>query len=156
MERQKRNEMVYAHNLIVSRNDGRRKTISTMVNDRQRLRTMKIINQQSTSFCLQMKRHCIRWCWSHVRALGPSREIVQENSHSATGKMNEYNDKASKSTQKWADDDCQQWQTTASNQHSVVFFHYLRSLATRLCKCHRRICSTRGTIDTESFACSCP
>ena len=143
--------MVYAHNLIISRNNGRRKTISTMVNDRQRLQTIEKTNQQSTSFCLQMKRHFVRWRWSHLRAPGPSREIVQGNSHSATGKTNEYHDKASKSTQKWLDNDRQQRQTTASNQQSTIFCRYFRWWETRLCKFHRRSCSTRGEIVLESL-----
>ena len=66
-----------------------------MVNERQRLRSTEKSNQQSTSFCLQMKRYVVRWCWYHFRAPGPSRAIVQENSHSATT-QNEYLSRQSK------------------------------------------------------------
>ena len=71
-------------------------------------------------------------------------------------KTTAYHDKVCKSTQKWADDDHQDRQTTVSNQQSTRLCQYFRSLATRLCKYYCRSCSTRGEILAESFACSCP
>ena len=122
MEKQKQNEMVCAQNLINSRNYGWRKPASTMVNERQRLRLMEMVNQQSTSFGPQMKRQFARWCRSHCRALDPSRDIVQENSHSAATKTNEYYDKTSNRPKSWLDNDRQQWQTAIDIQQSTKFY----------------------------------
>ena len=124
-----------------------------MVNERQRLQTIEKSNQLSIKRHYQFGWRSVRWRWSHFRAPGPSREIVQENSHSATTGTTTYHDKVCKRQQKWLDDDRQHRQTTASNQQSTKRHFYLRLLATRWCKCHYCSCSTRGDIVTESFAC---
>ena len=59
----------------------REKTTSTMVDDRQRLRTMDRINQQSTKQINHRKRWDLQWHWFHFRALDPSREIDAPFSH---------------------------------------------------------------------------
>ena len=141
MER-KQNEMVCAQNLINSRNYGWRKPASTMVNARQRLRLMEMVNQQSTSFDPQMKRQFTRWSRSPCRAPDPSRDIDVETLRSATTETTTYHDKVCKRRQKRADDDRQDRQTTASNEQSTNFYLYFRSLATRICECHCCICST--------------
>ena len=122
-----------------------------MVNDRQRLRTIEKSNRESTTIVNHQKRSWLRWRWSHVRAPGTFQETNAFVSRTTTTKTNEYYDKASKSTQNCLDDDHQQRQTGQSNQQSTRNWHYLRWWDTRLGKCHRRICSTRGAIDAQSL-----
>ena len=98
----------------------REKTTSTMVNDRQRLRMMTMGNQESTSYWHYLRSWTLRWRWSHVHALDPSRETDVPVSHTTTTKTNKYHDKACKSTQKRVDDDRQHRQTTANNQQSTI------------------------------------
>ena len=127
MEIQKQNEVVRTYILIISGSDGREK--KQIDDGEQTAATLDKREEQSTIYMLfsHLKRHFVCWCWSYFRAPGPCREIVQENSHSATTKTNEYHNKASKSTQKRADDDRQHRQTTASNQQSTSFWRYFRS-----------------------------
>ena len=123
-----------------------------MVNERQRLRMMETANQQSTRKTLHFGRWTVHWQWSHVREPDPSQEIDAPVSRTTPTKHRFCYDKVRKRQEKRADDDRQHRQTTVSNQQSTKRHVYLRLLATRICKWYCRICSTRGAIDTQSFA----
>ena len=143
-------------NKTILETTGREKTTSTMVNDRQQLQTMGMRNQQQLKLRQYRKLWVVRWRWSHFRAPDPSRDILSEVSHTTTTKNRLYYDKVCKSTQKWADDDRQYRQTKKDNQQSIKKRIQFAARGTRLCKFHRRSCSTGGAIDAQSFECSCP
>ena len=154
MAGQKQNEMVYAQNLIISWNDGERETTTlTMVDDRQWLQLMEMINQQSTKKINHRISHTVWWCWSHFRAPDLSRGIDAFVSHRT--KMENWSlwRQSKQSIPTWADNDRQQQQTGQSNQQPMSFWCYLRSFETRIRKFHCCSCSTRWDIVQESFAC---
>ena len=95
----------------------------------------------------------MRCRWSHLRALDISPDIDVENSHSATTETTTYHDKASKSTQKWLDNDRQHRQTGQSHRQSTSIRCYFRSCETRICESYCCSCSTSEAIVLESFAC---
>ena len=135
---------------------GREKSTSTMVNNRQRLQAMKMGNRKSMKKRIQFRIQDVQWCWSHVRERLPSQEIDAPVSHTTTTKTTTYHDKASNRPPKWADNDRQHRQTKKDNQQSIKKRIQFAARGTRLCKFHRRSCSTGGAIDAQSFECSCP
>ena len=74
------------NNKKIPETTGREKTTSTMVNDRQRLQTMGMRNQQQLNLRQYRKLWVLRWRWSHFRAPDPSRDILSEVSHTTTTK----------------------------------------------------------------------
>ena len=145
--------MVWAHNRMNSRNDGERKN---HIDDGERTAaTTNNSDEQSTIyhflFLVEVAGFTVVLAsCSSVRSFPRNRS---RNSHTATTTTNEYFDKASKSTQKWLDDDRQHRQTGQSDPQSTKIWRYFRSWGTRICKSYCCICSRRGVIVLESFAC---
>ena len=151
MEGQKRNEMVCAQNPINSGNDGEREN---HIDDGERpAATTNDEDGQSRIYELLALLEIMGFTMALVscsRARSFSRNRRPRFTHD-----NDENERISRQskqlTRKWLDDDRQDRQTTAGNQQSTSYWHYLRSLATRLCKCHHHSCSTGGAIDAQSL-----
>ena len=151
MERQNQNEMVCAQSPINSENDGEREN---HIDDGER--PAATTNEEDGKSRIYEQESLLEIMGFTMALVSCSRaRLFSRNRRPRFTHDNDENEQISRqskqSTQKWLDNDCQDRQTTANNQQSTSYWHYLRSIATRLCKCHHRSCSTRGEIDALSL-----